>query len=295
MSVKIKQSRSDRIFDIINITILSMIMIIILYPLIFVVSASFSETMLVIQGKVRFLPKGLNLEAYKAVFRNENIITGYKNTIAYTFVGTIVNLIMTTIGAYPLSRKDFRGRTIFTLFFMFTMFFSGGLIPTYLVIKKLGLYDNFWVMILPGAISVWNMTIMKSFFATSIPTELQEAAVIDGCGNIGVLRKIVIPLSFPILAVMLMYYGVAHWNSFFTALIYIPDSKKYPLQLVIRGILIQNDMAEMLDADAAVQQKMLAEGIKYAVIVVSSLPVLLLYPILQKYFVKGVMLGAVKG
>lgn len=296
MSGKVKQNKADSIFDIINIALLSIVLIVVLYPLIFVVSASFSDTMQVMQGKVWLFPKGINLEAYKAVFRDRNILIGYRNTIMYTVIGTAVNIILTIAAAYPLSRKDFAGRNIITIFFAFTMFFSGGLIPNYLLIKKIGLYNNFWVMVLPGAVGVWNMTIMRTFFQNTIPYELQEAAVIDGCTNIGILTKVILPLSTPIIAVMVIFYGVGHWNAFFSALIYLKDRSKFPLQLVLREILIQNNMSEMMESgDSIVQQQMLAEGIKYAVIIVSSIPVLMLYPFLQRYFVKGVMVGAIKG
>lgn len=295
MSANIRQNKSDMIFDLINISLLTGVLIIILYPLLFVVSASFSEPMMVLQGKVRLWPVGFNLGSYEAVFHNNKILTGYKNTILYTVVGTAVNIFMTIAGAYPLSRKDFVGRNGIMMFFTFTMFFGGGLIPTYMVIKGLGLYNNFWVMVFPSAVSVWNLIIMRSFFQNTIPAELQEAAFMDGCTNIKMLIKIVLPLSAPIIAVMVIFYGVGHWNAFFTALIYFKDSKKFPLQLVLREILLQNNMQDMTGDETLVAQQLLGEAIKYSVIIVSSLPVLMLYPFLQKYFVKGVMVGAIKG
>lgn len=295
MNISMKQEKSDVVFDTINIIILTAILLIVLCPLIFVVSASFSDPMAVMKGEVIFIPKNISLQAYKSVFSNEDIMTGYKNTLLYTLVGTGVNLIMTILGAYPLSRKDFYGRREFTLFFTFTMFFSGGLIPSYLVNTKLGLYNNFWVMIIPSAVSVWNLFIMRAFFQNSIPNELEEAACIDGCSNIGILLRIILPLSAPIIAVMIMYYGVGHWNAYFTALIYFRDRMKFPLQLILREILIKHDMNQMLEGETLVSQELLAEGIKYAVIVVASVPVLAIYPFLQKYFVKGVMVGAIKG
>jgi len=295
VKTKIKQSKADTLFDIFNIFILSIVLIIVLYPLIYIISASFSDPMLVLQGKVSLLPKGLTLDAYKMVFKDSKIMTGYKNTLIYTVVGTLCNLIFTIMCAYPLSRKDLAFRQQITFFISFTMFFSGGMIPSYLVIRKLGLINNFWVMILPGLISVWNMLIMKNYFQSSIPYELQEAAKIDGCSNIGILWRIVRPLSVPIIAVMVMYYGVGHWNAYFNALIYLTDEKKYPLQLILRGILVQSNTNDMTGDSTMVQQQLLAESIKYAVIIVSSIPVLILYPLLQKYFVKGVMVGAIKG
>ena len=292
---KSMRTKADIFFDGVNVTLMLIILVIVLYPLIFVLSASFSNPLAVLEGKVVLFPVDYSLQAYKAVFKNDDILMGYKNTIIYTIAGTAVNLVMTIMGAYPLSRKDFKGRQLLTLFFMFTMFFSGGLIPSHLVNTKLGLNNNFWVMIIPGAISVWNMFIMKSFFQTSIPDELEEAAFIDGASNIGILIKIVLPLSAPIIAVLIMYYGVGHWNSYFTALIYFRDRAKYPLQLILREILVIHDMGEMTESEVTASQELIAEGIKYAVIVVASLPVLLMYPFLQRHFVKGVMLGAIKG
>lgn len=291
----IKQTKGDTIFEIINNFLLFIALVIVLYPLIFVISASFSNSMLVMQGDVWLWPKGFNLESYKAVFRNEAIMNGYMNTIIYTILGTALNLVMTIAGAYPLSRKDFIGKNAITFFLSFQMFFSGGLIPTYLLYRKLGLYNNIWVMILPGAIGMWNLIIMRTFFQ-NIPFELQEAAHIDGCSNIGILLKIVLPLSAPIIAVMVMFYGVGHWNAFFNAMIYIKERGKYPLQLVLREILIQNDTNSMMEHDSTLlQQQFLGETLKYAIIIVSSAPVMMLYPFLQRYFVKGVMVGAIKG
>lgn len=292
----IARARVDKIFDTVNIIILTLVLVIILYPLIFVVSASFSDPVSVLQGQVWLWPKGFNIESYKLVFSHDQIMIGYRNTIFYTLLGTFINLVMTTLGAYPLSRRDFRARSFFTFIFVFTMFFSGGLIPTYLVVKQLGLLDTIWALLLPGAVSVWNMTIMRNYFQTSIPFELQESAMIDGCGNLSLLLKIVLPLSIPIIAVMIIFYGVGHWNSFFNALIYLRDQNKYPLQLVLRSILIKEETGEMIAADdSVIRRQMMAEILKYAAIVVSSLPVLLLYPFLQKYFVHGIMVGALKG
>jgi putative aldouronate transport system permease protein len=297
MSMKIKQSKGDMVFDFVIHGILVLVLIIATYPLLFVISASISDPMAVLQGDVWLFPKRINFEAYRRVFENKNIVSGYINTILYTVVGTAVNVVMTIAGAYPLSRKDFYGRNIFMLLFTFTMFFSGGLIPTYILMKQIGLYNNFWVMILPGAVGMWNMIIMRTFFQNTIPMELQEAAFIDGCSNVGTLWRIVLPLSKPIIAVMVMFYGVAHWNAFFNALIYLTDRSRYPLQLVLREILIAQDMASMTSeaSDTIMKQQMLAEGLKYSVIVVASLPVIALYPFLQKYFIKGVMVGAIKG
>lgn len=292
-----RKTTADVIFDIVNYVLHLVVLMIVLYPLIFVVSASFSDPMHVLQGKVWLLPKGFNVDAYMRVFQNSDIMMGYKNTIMYTLVGTAFNLVMTIAGAYPLSRKDLKGRNIVMAFITFTMFFNGGLVPTYLVIKSIGLYNNFWVMIIPGAVSVWNLIIMRTFFQNSIPYELQESAFIDGCSNTRILFSIILPLSAPIIAVTVLFYGVAHWNAFFTALIYFTSRKRYPLQLILREILLQSQMQEMMhgDSENMAQQLMLAESIKYAVIIVSSIPVLLLYPFLQRYFVNGIMIGAIKG
>jgi len=291
-------SFGDRIFDAVIYTILTIIMIVTLYPLIYIVSASLSDPLSIVKGEIWLLPKNITLDAYRKVFQNPDILTGYRNSIIYLVVGTSINIFMTTIGAYALSRKDLRGRNILALIFTFTMLFHGGLIPTYLVFKNtLGLYNNLWVMVIPSAISVWNLIIMRTYFQNSIPYELQEAAFIDGCSNVGTLTRIVVPLSMPIIAVMTMYYGVAHWNSYFPALIYLNDDWRLPLQMVIRTILIQEDMNAMAggDGESLMQQMLAIEGVRYAVIVVSSIPMLVMYPLVQKHFVKGVMMGAVKG
>ncbi|AEE97140.1 MAG: putative aldouronate transport system permease protein [Clostridiales bacterium] len=297
MNNRLIESRSDKAFDIVNGFLLVLITVIVLYPLIYVVSASFSDPMKVLNGEIILLPKGINLDAYKKVFADNEIISGYWNTILYTLVGTAVNVILSIITAYPLSRKDLRGGNIFMGLFTFTMFFSGGLVPTYLIIRDLGLIDNFWVMVLPGAISIYNVIIMRTYFQSSIPFELQESAMLDGCSNWRILWSIILPLSMPIIAVMVLFYGVGHWNSYFDALIYLRDQAKYPLQLVLRKILVQNQMQQLMNSasESIAQQQVLAEGIKYATIVVASVPVLIIYPFLQRYFVKGVMIGAIKG
>lgn len=291
----IKETFSDKVFNFFNVLLTILITLIVLYPLIYILSASFSDPMAVMNGEVLLIPVDFTFAGYQKVFQNEDIVTGYLNSIQYTIVGTAVNLIMTVLGAYPLSRKDFYGRNVLTAFFAFTMFFGGGMIPTYLVIQDLGLLNNFWVMILPGAVSVWSMVIVRTFFQSSIPDELREAAVIDGCSNTRLLMTIILPLSIPVLAVITMQYAVGHWNAYFNALIYITDREKYPLQMVLRELLMQSKMDEMMDTEGAVTQQMLAESLKYAVMVVASVPVLLLYPFLQRYFVKGVMVGVIKG
>ncbi|MEJ9218078.1 carbohydrate ABC transporter permease [Paenibacillus glucanolyticus] len=291
------ESRGDRIFNLIKYTVLILVTIIVMYPLVFVLSASFSDPQTVLRGEMLLWPKGVNLNSYVKIFQNKDIISGFTNTLVYTSLGTFINLAMTILAAYPLSRKDFVGRNAIMAMLVFTMFFSGGLIPTYLLIKNLGMLNTLWVMIIPNAVSIWNIIIMRTFFQQSIPGELQEAATIDGCSNIKILTRIILPLSMPIIAVTILFYAVGHWNAFFNALLYLSDKDKFPLQLILREILIQgqtNDMVKM-STESAIKQQREVEGIKYAVLVVANIPVLALYPFLQRYFVKGVMIGAIKG
>lgn len=292
-----KQCLQDKVFDIVNILIMAILTFIFIWPLIFVLSASVSDPAAVTLGKVWLFPKGFNLEGYKAIFNYKNIWVGYKNTVIYTVLGTTLNLFMTICAAYPLSRKDFMPRKALTRIFMFTMFFSGGLIPSYMVVVKLGIYDRIWAMLLPSAVHVMYIIIMRTYFQTSIPHSLHEAAELDGANTAQVLWHIVLPLSGPILAVMALYYGVGKWNSYFDALVYMSSTSKYPLQMFLREILINNQVdLNMVGLDpAAAEAKLhLAQVIKYGVIVVASLPVLCVYPFVQKYFVKGVMIGAIK-
>lgn len=291
------QTLGDRIFGIINFLILCLVVIIMLYPLIFVLSASISNPELLLRGEVRLFPKEITFDGYKRVFENRDVMRGYLNTFIYTTVGTSINLLLTTMGAYALSRKNLYGRNVITAILIFTMFFSGGMIPTYLVVKSLHMLNTIWAMVIPGAISVYNLIIMRTFFQTSIPDELEEAAHIDGCSNIQTLIRIVLPLSTPILAVMVLFYAVSHWNTFFDGLIYLTDRNKFPLQLILREILIQNRVADMDSTleESLIQQAIAVEGLKYALVVVANLPVLIMYPFVQKYFVKGVMIGSLKG
>ncbi|WP_212972789.1 carbohydrate ABC transporter permease [Bacillus sp. J14TS2] len=290
------QTIGDKIFGAINNTLLFILLLLVLYPLIFVVSASISNPLLVANGELWLFPKELTLIGYQKVFQNRDILTGYLNTILYTTVGTLINLFLTTLGAYPLSRRDFYGKNLIMFFLVFTMFFSGGLIPTYLVIKNLDMLNTFWALVIPNAVAVFNLIIMRSFFQSNIPREIEEAAEIDGCSDFQILRRVVLPLSTPIIAVMILFYSVGHWNAYFDALIYLTDREKFPLQLILREILIQNSMDEMAGSgESMAQQVMYAQSIKYAVVIVANLPVLLLYPFLQKYFVQGIMVGAIKG
>lgn len=293
----IKDSQSDKVFNVVNYTLLWCVLIVILYPLIYVVSASFSSTHAVISGKVWLWPVEPSLDGYRAVFKNQMVLTGFKNTLIYTVLGTALNLMLTVMAAYPLSRKDFRGRNFFMLLFVFTMMFSGGLIPTYLVVRQLGMIDTIWSMIIPVALTVWNVIIMRTYFQVTIPRELLEASQMDGCSDIRFLLQIVLPLSGPILAVISLFYAVGHWNQYFNALIYLKSADLYPLQLVLRDILVQNEVnIEMLgDAKTAAARQGLRELLKYSLIVVSTVPLLVVYPFVQKYFVKGVMIGSIKG
>lgn len=291
---------SDKVFKFFNYTFLTMALIVVLYPVIFIVSASISSPDFVNSGEMWLWPKGITFEGYKMVFDNPKIWNGYRNTLLYTFLGTSINLIVTIPAAYALSRKDFVGRGLITGLLLVTMFVSGGLIPSYLLIKSLGLIDTIWVMVLPGAASVYNIIVCRTFFQGSIPNELEESAKIDGASNFRLFMKIILPLSAPIIAVMALFYGVGHWNSYFNALIYIRNEDLYPLQLVLRQILVLQEMsAEMsmtgTTAEALQNQATIADIVKYAVIIIATLPLIVIYPFMQRFFVKGVMIGSVKG
>lgn len=296
MNYSIKETKSDRIFTIVNYSVLTLLLVVFLYPLIYIVSASFSSTEAVLSGKVWLWPVDFSLEGYKAVFDYKLIWTGYANSIFYTVVGTVINIAMTILAAYPLSRDEFFGRKFFMLLFLFTMIFSGGIIPNYLLIKELGMLDTRWAMIIPSAMSVFNVIITRTYFKSTIPKELQEAAKIDGCSDFRFLRSIVLPLSGPIIAVMSLFYAVGHWNSFFNALIYLRDQDLFPLQLILNNILVQNqvDPSMLGDMERQAAKAGLSELLKYSLIVVASIPVLIIYPFVQKYFVKGVMIGSLK-
>lgn len=290
----IKKSKSRYVFLLINSILLLAMVIFSVYPLLYVVFASFSEPNGLMAAKGLLLsPQGFSLDAYEAVFKNDMILKGYINTIVIVVSGVVLNMVLTIIAAYFFSRKNVMHQKFFTLMMIFTMFFSGGIIPLYLIVKGMGLEDNLLSLILPGAINATNVIIMRTSFF-SIPQNLEESARIDGAGHWKVLWSVIVPLTLPTIAVVALYYTVAHWNSWFNASIYIRDRKLFPLQLVLREILIANDTSRM-DMDASIGDKaMIGETIKYAVIIVATLPVLVVYPFLQKYFVKGVMIGAVK-
>lgn len=286
----------DRVFDAVNTLLLVILFLVILYPLYYILIASFSDPDQVLTGKVFLWPKGFQLESYQKVFENEEVMRGYWNTILYAFAGTLINLAVTLCAGYTLSRTDLRGRRWFTVFFVFTMFFSGGTVPTYMLVKHMHLLDSFWAMVLPNAMSVWNLILCRNFFEGTIPKELLEVSQIDGCRNDFFFFKIVLPLSKSLIAVMVLFYAVGHWNSYMQPLMYLSDRDKYPLQLVLKNILISSQpdasLAGMTDRAEMYKQ---TEMLKYALVVVSSVPMILLYPFIQKYFVQGIMVGSVKG
>ncbi|UPK47332.1 carbohydrate ABC transporter permease [Paenibacillus pabuli] len=270
-------------------------LIAIIYPIYFIVIASFSDPSSVANGQVWVFPKGFTLEGYKELLRHENIWIGYRNTILYTVVGTLIGLVVNISAAYALSRKDLVGRKFFSLFFIFTMFFSGGLIPTFLTIRDFHLYNTFLVMVLPFSVVVFDMIVARTFFQTSIPGDLWEAAQIDGCGNLRYFVLIVLPLSKAIIAVLGLWIAVGYWNSYFNALIYLKDPNLYPLQLILRNILITNQMQSGMGTGEAAQVALrLANLMRYSVIIIATIPIMCVYPFIQKYFNQGVMIGAVK-
>ncbi|MBQ4580648.1 MAG: carbohydrate ABC transporter permease [Clostridia bacterium] len=295
-SNKIALSKADRIFDIVNYAILTLVLLIVAYPLYFIVIASVSDPIAVYAGKVVFWPQSFTWEGYERILEYDQFFTGYRNTVIYTVIGTAINVIITIPGAYALSRKDLVGHNTMMMLITFTMIFNGGLIPSYLLIMELKLYNTMWALILPVAVSSWNLIVARTFFQQTIPDELLEAAVLDGCSNAQFFIRVVLPLSKSIIAVMVLFYAVSHWNSYFNALIYLKTPTKYPLQLVLRSILFENSMGDMVeDASTLAAQQRMGDLIKYGVIMASSLPLLILYPFLQRYFIQGVMIGAVKG
>jgi ABC-type glycerol-3-phosphate transport system permease component len=279
--------------------VLTVILLVVAYPLVYVVSCSLSSAYAVVTNRVWLWPVDVTLDGYKAVFEHPLIMTGYLNSLLYMAGGTSVNIILLVLCGYPLSRKDLPGAKTWTLYFMLTMFFSGGMIPNYLLVKNLGLMNSRWALIIPFAFSAYNMVIVRTFFKSNLPEDLLEAANIDGCGDIRFFIKIALPLAKPVIAVMVLLHGIGHWNGYMRALLYVSDSSKFTLQLVLRDILMLNNMpAEMLAqmGDQKLDEMRNAmELIRYSVIIVGSLPVLILYPFVQKYFVKGIMIGSIKG
>ena len=297
----VKRCREDVIFDTVIFIILTLILFVVAYPLYWVIISSFSDPTAVSAGKVLLRPIGFTLKGYAEVFKNSQVMRGFFNSIVITFVGVCVNLAVTLPTAYALSRDNFSGKKPITIFYMITMFFGGGMIPTYLVVKNMQLLNTIWALVLPGCLSVYNMIVARTFFKSNISEELYEAGEIDGCTQSRFFFQIALPLSKAIIAIMVLYYGVGHWNSYFSALLYISDQDKYPLQLVLRNILITNQTALSQTATTAAaraalqEQQQLIDVMKYSLIIISSVPVLIMYPLVQKHFVKGIMIGSVKG
>ena len=295
-NTKIKQSKGDKVFYFFNDLWLLLALLVVLYPIIYIISSSFSSANAVSTGKVVLWPVDFSVEGYIKVFEHKGIVSGYLNTIFYTVVGTAINIFVTILAAYPLSRRRMPGKKFLMMLFTFTMMFNGGLIPAYLLNSNLGIINTRWVMLIPGALSIYNMIIAKSFFENNIPNELMEASQIDGCDHITFLVKIVLPLSKSILAVLTLYYAVAHWNAYFNAFIYLTDDTLFPLQIILRDILVANSVDGMvIDPEEMAAKQGLADLLKYSLIVVSSAPFMCVYPFVQKHFVKGALVGAVKG
>jgi len=293
----VKKSAGDRIFDFFNALFMICMIIVTLYPFIYVILASVSESRQLIGHHGLLLkPKGFSLMAYKLVFKNPNIVTGYRNTLFILVIGTIFNILLTSFGAYILSRKNFKFKNIMMVLIVFTMYFNGGMIPRYLMVyNNYHLGNSLWALILPQAISTWNLIVMRTSFS-SLPDSLEESAKIDGANDFVILFRIVLPLSKAVVAVMILFYGVSHWNSWFDSMIFLRERDLYPLQLILREILISNNTDTMLEGITGMDDReMVGKSIQYATIIVATLPILLIYPFIQKYFVKGVMVGALKG
>ena len=290
-----RTSRDDRILEGIFYAVLGAFMLLCLYPVYFVVLASVTDAVHVNSGELLIWPKGFHLNGYKFVLGDARIGSGYLNTLVYTVCGTLLGLSTSLAAGYALSRRDLPGRGLIMGAMVFTMYFSGGLIPTYLVVKSLGLINTRWVMIILGSVSVYNVILIRTFFASTIPGELQDAAFIDGCSNLRFFFQIALPLSTAIVAVIALYLAVGYWNAYFNALIYITDRSKSPLQIFLREILMAQESNDIGDGELAGEYKRMVQIVKYAVIVVATLPIVCLYPFLQRYFVKGVMIGSLKG
>lgn len=302
----VNRSKGDRIFEAVNALLLLALTLLVAYPLYFVIIASISSPSAVNMGEVLLLPKNINFTGYSFVFQDADLWHGYLVTIVLTLVGTAVNLALTFTGAYALTKTNLPGIRAMMFFITFTMFFSGGLIPTYILVSKLRLRNTLWAMILPGAVSVYNLILVRTYNMKSIPEEIMDASRIDGCSDFKLFLRIVLPLSSPIIATMALFYGVGHWNQFFNALIYISDEKLYPLQLVLRNLLLTGNsaMTSMISGGGSMtgdnakylaELMQRAEILKYAVIIVSTVPILAVYPFLQKYFMRGIMAGSLKG
>lgn len=293
---RVKSSLSDKTFEIFMYIFAVLFLVIIIYPIYFIIIASFSDPSEVSNGNVWLFPSGFTLDGYRELLKHHNIWTGYGNTILYTIVGTAIGLIVNISAAYALSRKDLVGGKFLALFFIFTMFFNGGLIPTFLTIQDLHLYDTFWVMVLPFSVVVFDIIVARTFFQNSIPKELWEVAQIDGCGHLRYFVQIVLPLSKAIISVLALWIAVGHWNSYFNAMVYLRNPDLYPLQLVLRNILITNQMQSAMGTGEAAQIALrLANLMRYSVIIIATVPIMCVYPFVQKHFNQGVMIGSVKG
>jgi putative aldouronate transport system permease protein len=288
--------RGDRLFHLVNGFIMAVVCIITLYPLYYIVLASITDPAVISSGRFLLFPEKFYFEGYKTTFEYQPLFTGYANAILYTSFGTLINLALTIPGAYVLSRKDLVGRNVIMFLFTFTMFFSGGMIPFYLLMKSFGFIDTIWVMVLPGGVSVFNLIVVRTFFQSTISPELFEASRIDGCSDFRFFSRIVLPLSKTIIAVMVVFYAVGHWNSYFDAIIYLNSPSKMPLQVILRDLLINNTITNEMPINVMEMQERIkrADQLKYCVIILSSLPMMVLYPFVQKYFAKGVMIGSLK-
>lgn len=295
MKTTIRESVGDKLFLISIYVILSLLLVVVLYPLIYIFSSSFSSPSAVTSGRVWFWPVEFSLKGYATLIENPKVVTGYANSLFYTAAGTIISVALTIMIAYPLSRKTFFGRNMLMMLITFTLLFSGGLIPTYLVVKQMGLIDTRWALLIPNAIWVWQVIIARTFFQSSIPDELIDASEIDGCSDLRFMWSVVVPLSKPIIAVLFLMYAVGQWNAYFDALIYLKTANLFPLQLILRSIIILNNSSNATDALKQVERQQLAELLKYSLIVVATLPVLVIYPFVQRYFVQGMLVGSVKG
>lgn len=291
--MQIRRNWSERLFDYCNTAALIGLGAVTLYPLYYVFIVSISGGIAVARGDVQLLPTDLTLGSYRLILKDSYFLQSFYNTLKYTVIGTLINLSFSTLCAYPLSISSFSGRKFFTAMIVFTMFFTGGLIPTYLVVKGLGMLDTIWAIVLPTAISAWNMIIIRTFFQNT-PSALRESAFMDGANDIHVLVRIILPLSLPVLATMTLFYSTSHWNSFFAELIYLTDRNKFPMQLYLRNLLISNQISEQY-TDLQENANIIPTTLKYSAIIISTVPILVVYPAVQKYFVKGVMLGSLKG
>ena len=292
------ESLDDKIFLSFVAIILIFAVFITIYPLWYVLIASVSDPVLVYSGKVLLWPKAFTIEAYEALWNDDSLMKGYANSVYYTVLGTFISVFFTMIAGFALAQRKLWGRSVILMLLIFTMFFNGGLVPTYLVVKNLKMLNTVWALILPGAIGVWNLFLVRNFYLHSLPQELQEAAIVDGASFVNYYYRIALPLSRAILSVMVLYYALGYWNMYFSALIYLSDEEKYPLQLILRSILLENQLAQdanNFDASSIAEKQRLADLLKYSSVVAGSLPLLVSYPFLQKYFEKGILIGSLKG